>query len=49
VADYSIPLSAAGRAYAGLYQERFRPALKRAFNHLPVTLRSLIAVVFVSI
>jgi CelD/BcsL family acetyltransferase involved in cellulose biosynthesis len=40
-ADYTLPLSRAGRAYAEIYQERLRPALKRGFELMPAPLRSL--------
>jgi CelD/BcsL family acetyltransferase involved in cellulose biosynthesis len=47
VADYSLPLTAAGRAYAQLYQERMRPGLKWTWEHMPASLRSLIALLIV--
>jgi CelD/BcsL family acetyltransferase involved in cellulose biosynthesis len=49
VADYTLPLSARGRAYAKVYQERMRPALKGAWYHLPSTVRSLAAALLVGI
>jgi CelD/BcsL family acetyltransferase involved in cellulose biosynthesis len=49
VADYALPLTTAGRLYAEVYQEKVRPALKRAFEHLPTPLRSLLAALLVSI
>jgi CelD/BcsL family acetyltransferase involved in cellulose biosynthesis len=49
VADYTLPLTWRGRAYAELYQERVRPALRRGFQHLPTGVRSLLATLFISI
>jgi len=49
VADYSIPLSASGRLYAELYQERIRPALARAWHGMPAPLRSLAAALLIQI
>lgn len=40
VADYTLPLTAAGLLYAGFYQERLRPALRRAWYRLPTAIRS---------
>jgi hypothetical protein len=37
VADYTLPLTRAGRLYAELYQERVRPALQWSWHHLPLT------------
>ena len=49
VADYTLPLTASGRAYAELYQERLRPALRHTWQHLPTKLRSLTATLLVGI
>jgi len=49
VADYALPLTSAGRLYAEVYQEKVRPALKRAFERLPTPLRSLVATLLVSL
>ena len=49
VADFNLPLTRTGRAYAELYQERFRPALRRSFDKLPDSVRSLAAALFVHI
>ncbi len=49
VADYTLPLSGAGRSYAALYQERLRPALQRSWQRLPDALRTRAAARFVSI
>jgi CelD/BcsL family acetyltransferase involved in cellulose biosynthesis len=49
VADYTLPLTRSGRAYAELYQERLRPALQRTWYHLPDGIRSLAAAFFVGI
>ena len=49
VADYALPLTSAGRLYAEIYQEKVRPALKRAFERLPTPLRSLVAALLVNI
>jgi CelD/BcsL family acetyltransferase involved in cellulose biosynthesis len=49
VADYTLPLTALGRAYASGYQERLRPALQRIWQDLPDGIRSLVATWFVSI
>jgi CelD/BcsL family acetyltransferase involved in cellulose biosynthesis len=49
VADYTLPLSAAGRAYAALYRERLRPALQRAWQNLPAAIRTRAAAIFVAI
>jgi hypothetical protein len=49
VADYTLPLSLAGRAYAAGYRQRLRPALRRAWQKLPGGLRSRAAAMFVSI
>lgn len=43
VADYTLPLTPAGRLYAALYQERFRPFVHLAWQHTPTSLRSLIS------
>jgi CelD/BcsL family acetyltransferase involved in cellulose biosynthesis len=43
VADYTLPLSEAGRLYAIVYQERVRPGLQRVWKRMPLSLRSLIA------
>ena len=43
VADYTLPLTPTGHAYAKLYQEHFRPALRRTWQSMPGALRSLIA------
>jgi CelD/BcsL family acetyltransferase involved in cellulose biosynthesis len=43
VADYTLPLTHAGRLYAELYQERIRPRLRWTWQHMPASLRSLIA------
>jgi CelD/BcsL family acetyltransferase involved in cellulose biosynthesis len=48
-ADYTLPLSRTGRAYAEIYRERVRPGLKRAFEKMPPALRSLAAVLFVRV
>lgn len=42
-ADYTLPLSGVGRAYAALYRERGRLALQWTWQHLPASLRSLLA------
>jgi hypothetical protein len=49
VADYALPLTATGRFYAGVYQERIRPALKQTFLTLPTPLRSLLAALMISL
>jgi CelD/BcsL family acetyltransferase involved in cellulose biosynthesis len=49
VATYTLPLSRTGRAYADVYQARVRPRLKRAFEHMPGAVRSLIAALVVTI
>jgi CelD/BcsL family acetyltransferase involved in cellulose biosynthesis len=49
VADYNLPLTRTGRAYAELYQERFRPALRQAWSNLPDGVRSLAAALLVHI
>jgi CelD/BcsL family acetyltransferase involved in cellulose biosynthesis len=49
VADYTLPLTRAGRIYAKLYQERLRPALRRTWSHLPVGVRSLAAALLIGI
>jgi CelD/BcsL family acetyltransferase involved in cellulose biosynthesis len=49
VADFNLPLTRTGRAYAELYQERFRPALRRAWGNLPDGVRSLVAALLVHI
>lgn len=49
VADYTLPLSRAGCAYAEIYWERFRPTLKKTFERMPASLRSLAAALFVRI
>jgi CelD/BcsL family acetyltransferase involved in cellulose biosynthesis len=49
VADYTLPLTRSGRAYAEIYQELLRPGLKRAFELMPAPLRSLAAALFVGI
>jgi CelD/BcsL family acetyltransferase involved in cellulose biosynthesis len=49
VADYNVPLTRTGRAYAGVYQERFRPALRSAWGALPDGVRSLAAALLVHI
>jgi CelD/BcsL family acetyltransferase involved in cellulose biosynthesis len=49
VADYTLPLTRAGRAYAHYYQERLRPALKRAWYRLPDNVRSLASTLFVNV
>jgi CelD/BcsL family acetyltransferase involved in cellulose biosynthesis len=49
VADYTLPLSSSGKAYAEIYQERLRPGLKRAFEAMPTALRSLASVLFVRV
>ena len=49
VADYTLPLSRTGRAYAEIYQERVRPGLKRTFERMPPTLRSLASALFVRV
>lgn len=49
VADYTLPLTAAGRAYATLYQERLRPSLRKAWYKLPDAVRSKATALFVSI
>jgi CelD/BcsL family acetyltransferase involved in cellulose biosynthesis len=47
VADYTLPLTEAGRAYAEVYQERIRPSLRWTWEHMPASLRSLLALLFV--
>jgi len=49
VADYTLPLSRAGKAYAEIYQERLRPGLKRGFEAMPTALRSLASALFVRV
>jgi CelD/BcsL family acetyltransferase involved in cellulose biosynthesis len=49
VADYTLPLTALGRAYASGYQRHLRPALQRIWQELPGGVRSLGAAWFVSI
>jgi CelD/BcsL family acetyltransferase involved in cellulose biosynthesis len=49
VADYTLPFTYAGRAYAEYYQERLRPALRRAWYRLPDNVRSLASTLFVNI
>jgi CelD/BcsL family acetyltransferase involved in cellulose biosynthesis len=49
VADYTLPLTRAGRLYAELYQERLRPTLKRAWDATPAPLRSLAAALFLRV
>ncbi len=49
VADYTLPLTRVGLIYAEIYQERIRPALKRAFERMPETLRSLASALFVKV
>ncbi len=49
VADYTLPLTQIGRAYAEIYQERLRPALKRGFERMPEALRSLASALFVKV
>jgi CelD/BcsL family acetyltransferase involved in cellulose biosynthesis len=49
VADYTLPLSRAGRAYVGFYQERLRPALRSTWHRLPDGIRSMGAALFVDI
>ena len=46
-ADYTLPLSRTGHAYAEIYQERVRPALKRGFEMMPAPLRSLATALFI--
>jgi len=46
-ADYTLPLTPSGRAYAEIYQERVRPALKRGFQLLPASLRTLATALFI--
>jgi CelD/BcsL family acetyltransferase involved in cellulose biosynthesis len=43
VADYTLPLTRAGRLYAELYQERLRPGLRWTWQHMPASIRSLVA------
>ena len=43
VADYAIPLTAKGRLYSLLVQEKLRPALDWTWHHLPSPLRALVA------
>jgi CelD/BcsL family acetyltransferase involved in cellulose biosynthesis len=49
VADYTLPLTLAGRAYAAGYRQRLRPALQRAWQRLPDALRSRAAAMLVGI
>lgn len=49
VADYTLPLTRVGRAYAGLFQERLRPGLRRTWYAIPDGVRSLAAALFVTI
>jgi CelD/BcsL family acetyltransferase involved in cellulose biosynthesis len=49
VADYTLPLTRAGRAYAELYQELARPALIWTWQHLPTGIRSLAAAALVGV
>ncbi len=48
-ADYTLPLTGAGRAYAEIYLERVRPGMKRLFERMPKPMRSLAAALFVNI
>jgi CelD/BcsL family acetyltransferase involved in cellulose biosynthesis len=43
VADYTVPLTEAGRIYAEVYQERLRPGLQSAWGRMPASLRTLLA------
>jgi CelD/BcsL family acetyltransferase involved in cellulose biosynthesis len=43
VSDWAVPLSWKGQAFARAYLKLARPALKRVFNILPLTLRRFIA------
>ena len=49
VADYTLPLTRSGRVFAEHYQERFRPALRRTYQRLPDSVRSMLAGLFVNI
>jgi CelD/BcsL family acetyltransferase involved in cellulose biosynthesis len=47
VADYALPLTELGRTYAAVYQERIRPGLQWTWQHMPASLRSLLALLLV--
>lgn len=47
VADYTLPLTSAGRLYAEVFQEKVRPAMKRTWARMPEAVRSLVAALFV--
>jgi len=49
VADYTLPLTRAGRLYAAAYHERLRPALQRTWHRLPEGIRSKAATWFINI
>ena len=49
VADYTLPLSMRGLAYARIVQERLRPALSWTWHHLPAPLRTFLAARFLTI
>lgn len=49
VADYTLPLTRAGRFYAATYLERLRPALQRTWHRFPEGIRSKAATWFINI